>query len=523
LLKSEIQIDDLQLWKFCCDFFRRRKYCMEMSVNTTIVPKSNGDFTVSNQLFAESYHTIIGNQATLRVGQGSSISDFNGIICGLANTIQVEEDVTIAGLRVEIDGDNNAIILRKGTKLKNCRIHIHADREAGNFRGNRNSVCIGEVGSFANTMIDCKGSDNSVQIGAKVYVLMNAELFLEGYGCSIRIGDKTSIQSAVFSCSELETSIDIGEDSMISPTVVFSTGDGHPVFKLGTFERINLAKRIVTGRHVWFTANARLMKGTEIGDNCVVGYGTIVRQPIEDASGRLACNALIAGTPAQIRRTGVTWSRQLFYEEDGDKSYEEKYPDGCSQSWFRRGHLWLREADTLLSANQPREARAAYTKGVEAYTRAIQLKSDYTYAYCELGMAHIHLAQVELYVSDREAATRQFKEAVLIFQRGLFYDPNHADSRFFLANVERIVTWLETAASYQADQIESLCAWGAVNKHLAQIELYVSRKEKGRHYLTVALAHLGQVLEQNPEYAPAILERNEVVAELARINNPSDA
>lgn len=69
-----------------------------MSTNTTIGQKSNGEFTVSNQLFAESYHSVIGNQAALRVGQGSSINDFNGIVCGLGNTIQVEADVTIAGL-----------------------------------------------------------------------------------------------------------------------------------------------------------------------------------------------------------------------------------------------------------------------------------------------------------------------------------------------------------------------------------------------------------------------------------------
>ena len=493
---------------------------VEMSTNNTIGQQSNGEFAVSDQLFAESYDTIIGNQAALRVGQRSSISNFKGIVCGLGNTIQVGADVTITGLQLEIDGDNNAVILRKGAKLKNCRIQIHADREAGNFRGNRNRVYIGDASSFANTMVDCKGSDNSLQIGAKVYVLINAEFFLEGYGCSIRIGEKTSIQSAVLSCNELETSIDIGEDSMISPMVVFSTGDGHPVFKVGTFERVNLAKRIATGRHVWFAANTRLMKGAQIGDNCVVGYGSFVNQAIKDESGRLVRNALIAGTPAKIRRTGITWSRQLFYEEDGDKSFEERYPDGCSQSWFRRGHLWLWEGDTFLSDNKPHEAHAAYTKGVQAYTQAIKLKADYIFAYCELGIAHIHLAESELYVSDREGATRQFTNSVSIFQRGLSFDPHHADSLFFLANVEKIVAWLAGAASYRAEQIESLCAWGAVYKHLAQIELYLSRKEKGRHYLTVALLNLEQVLERSPEYAPAILERKEVVTELARMENP---
>ncbi len=486
-------------------------------------PRSNGDFAVSNQLFLENCTTAVGNQAELLIGSGSTINDFKGSVHGLGNTIRIESDVTIAGLQLEIDGDNNSIVLGRGAHFKNCRIYIHADKEAGNFRGNRNNLWLGEAGSFASTLIDCKGSDNSLRIGPKVYVLMSAELFLEGYGCSIRIGGKTSIQSAVLSCNELETSIDIGEDSMISPMVVFSSGDGHPIFQVDTFERLNPAKRIATGKHVWFAANTRLMKGTEIGDNCVVGYGSFVNKPIKDEAGRLASNALIAGAPAQIRRTGITWSRQLFYEKDGDKTFAEKYPDGCAQSWFRRGHLWLWEGDKLLSANQPPQAYAAYTKGVQAYNQAIKLKPDYTFAYCELGIAHIHLAQVDLQVSEGKAATRLFADSVLIFQRGLSFDPQHADSLFFLAHVEKIVTWLEIAAPYQAEQIESLCAWGAALKHLAQIEIYLSRTDKGRHYLTMALSNLDQVLERSPGHAPAILERNEVVAELARIKSASEA
>ena len=88
--------------------------------------------------------------------------------------------------------------------------------------------------------------------------------------------------------------------------------------------------------------------------------------------------------------------------------------------------------------------------------------------------------------------------------------------------MEKIITWLESAESYQAEHVASLCACGAAYKHLAQIETYLSRIEKGRHYLTVALSNLDQVLERSPEYAPAILERNEVVTELASIESLSD-
>ena len=77
-----------------------------MSTNTMIGKKSNGEFTVPDQLFAESYQTIIGNQAALQIGQGSSIGTFDGIVRGQGNAIHVEPDVTIAGLYLEIDGDN---------------------------------------------------------------------------------------------------------------------------------------------------------------------------------------------------------------------------------------------------------------------------------------------------------------------------------------------------------------------------------------------------------------------------------
>ena len=87
----------------------------EMSTNSTIGQKSNGEFAVSNQFFAESSSTTIGNQAALRVESGSSINDFSGIVCGTGNTIQVEADVNIAGLRLEIDGDENAVILGKAS------------------------------------------------------------------------------------------------------------------------------------------------------------------------------------------------------------------------------------------------------------------------------------------------------------------------------------------------------------------------------------------------------------------------
>jgi len=51
---------------------------------------------------------------------------------------------------------------------------------------------------------------------------------------------------------------------------------------------------IVIGRNVWIGNNAIILKGTEIGDNSVIGAGAVV------TGGKLPSNVVIAGNPARI-------------------------------------------------------------------------------------------------------------------------------------------------------------------------------------------------------------------------------
>ena len=65
------------------------------------------------------------------------------------------------------------------------------------------------------------------------------------------------------------------------------------------------------GRNTWFGANATVMPGVTIGENCVIGAGTLVTKDIPD-------NSLVLGTPGRVVRT-----------LDGDEdSWERKDLDG---------------------------------------------------------------------------------------------------------------------------------------------------------------------------------------------------
>jgi len=56
------------------------------------------------------------------------------------------------------------------------------------------------------------------------------------------------------------------------------------------------AKPILIGKNCFIGCNAMILKGTELGDGCVVGAGAVV-------CGKFPANCIVAGNPARIIRT----------------------------------------------------------------------------------------------------------------------------------------------------------------------------------------------------------------------------
>lgn len=84
-----------------------------------------------------------------------------------------------------------------------------------------------------------------------------------------------------------------------------STTDFHAILNLETCRRINHAKDIIIGNHVWLGRNVNVMKGANITDDVVVGMSSMVSSAIT------VPHSVYAGVPVRIIKEGVSWRRSL--------------------------------------------------------------------------------------------------------------------------------------------------------------------------------------------------------------------
>lgn len=94
-----------------------------------------------------------------------------------------------------------------------------------------------------------------------------------------------------------------GKDCMFSNTIIVRTSDSHAIIDTITHKRINPAKNVIIGDHVWIAPSTTIMKGAKIGSNTIIGSHTLVTKEIPS-------NVLAVGMPAKIVKEGVTWSRE---------------------------------------------------------------------------------------------------------------------------------------------------------------------------------------------------------------------
>ncbi len=152
--------------------------------------------------------------------------------------------------------------------------------------------------------ISIHGCDNRIVIEKGVMVRDNLTVLIFGDNNTLTIGEGTSIIDAVLDVGEGGT-ITVGKDCMISTGVEFFQYEFHPIFDCDTGKRINQSENIVIGDHVWIGRNASLMGGFAIGNNGIVGAGSV-------SSSQFWNSVCIGGNPARIIRENVTWGRETL-------------------------------------------------------------------------------------------------------------------------------------------------------------------------------------------------------------------
>ena len=109
------------------------------------------------------------------------------------------------------------------------------------------------------------------------------------YGCNITIGDNFY---ANFNLTILdEAPVTIGSNVFIGPNVGIFTAC-HPLEASARNSRVQWAEPVTIGNNVWIGGNVTILPGVTIGDNTVIGAGSVVTRDIP-------ASVLAVGNPAR--------------------------------------------------------------------------------------------------------------------------------------------------------------------------------------------------------------------------------
>lgn len=158
------------------------------------------------------------------------------------------------------------------SKIQNCRIRI---------MGNNNKIIISNECSLNGVQMLLQGDNNEIILGRGVHI------------------NASPLQTTVINACN-GTKIIIGENSLLSNNIEIHSTDYHYIFD-AEGKRTNPDANISIGKHVWIGLGVKVLKGSSIADDTMVGAGSIVSGKIDTP------RSIVVGAPAKIIKNGVTW------------------------------------------------------------------------------------------------------------------------------------------------------------------------------------------------------------------------
>ena len=173
--------------------------------------------------------------------------------------------------------------------------------------GQNNVITIGERTQCYGTKIRIRGNNNKLIIGSDCMIGERCSFWLSGNNIEIRVGDFCSFtHTCHINASEDNRRIIIGNECMFSNNIIVRTSDDHSIYDMKTNMRINPARDVVIGKHVWIAPNTKIMKGSVIEDGCIIGSDTTINKEIPT-------NSMAVGRPAKVVKTDITWTRERLF------------------------------------------------------------------------------------------------------------------------------------------------------------------------------------------------------------------
>lgn len=187
---------------------------------------------------------------TISCGEGCRISKLHLASCGTDNVIILGNHVQLHHITISIFGSHNRIVIRDNNHLDSLRMAMEDD-------------------------------GNEIEIGKHNFI---------GSGSLVAALEGTKIM--------------IGDDCMIASPCEIRTSDSHSLLDADG-KRINYAKDIILGGHVWVGMGCLILKGAVVPKDCVVAAKSAVC-----ALKNVKEGSLLGGTPARVLKENINWNHK---------------------------------------------------------------------------------------------------------------------------------------------------------------------------------------------------------------------
>lgn len=124
------------------------------------------------------------------------------------------------------------------------------------------------------------------------------------YGYNIEVGRNCFIN---YNCTILDNArVRIGDNCLIAPNVAIYTA-GHTIHAEARSRGYEYGIEVVIGNDVWIGGNTVICPGVTIGDNAVIGAGSVVTKDVPS-------NVVAAGNPCRVLREITEEDRQYYFK-----------------------------------------------------------------------------------------------------------------------------------------------------------------------------------------------------------------
>lgn len=129
-------------------------------------------------------------------------------------------------------------------------------------------------------------------LGSKKSTFLIEQPFWCDYGYNIEIGENFYSNHNLIILDGAK--VKFGDNVFVGPNCGFYTA-GHPENIEQRNEGLEYARPISVGNNVWFGGNVTVLPGVTIGDNTIIGAGSVVTKDIPE-------NVVAAGNPCRVIR-----------------------------------------------------------------------------------------------------------------------------------------------------------------------------------------------------------------------------